>query len=401
MKLNIVGAGMGSVDTLTGEGRAAICEAELIIGAERLFSALPNGCRARLCPAVDTYEVLKIVKSAGEKSVCVLMSGDAGFYSGTKRLIEVLKDYEVGVIPGISSVQYFAARLKRPWQDWKLVSAHGVDECRAVDVVRDNAQTFFLTGGKWTARKICRAILESGLEGIEISVGERLGAEDEWILTGDPEKMAQIDFDDLCVMLVDNPVHRDMVSCGFKDETFLRGEVPMTKSEVRSIVLSKLRLHRGDVVYDVGAGTGSVSVEAALLIPEGHVYSVESNREACNLIEENTRRMCVHNLTCVCGGAPEAFDGLPVPDAAFIGGSKDRFEPIVKRLIDMNPRVRLVATSVTLETLERATATFREIELSDLEIVQVAVNRVRFLGKNSMLTAQNPVFVLSGGGRWK
>ena len=175
----------------------------------------------------------------------------------------------------------------------------------------------------------------------------------------------------------------------------------MTKSEVRSIVLSKLRLHRGDVVYDVGAGTGSVSVEAALLIPEGHVYSVESNREACNLIEENTRRMCVHNLTCVCGGAPEAFDGLPVPDAAFIGGSKDRFEPIVKRLIDMNPRVRLVATSVTLETLERATATFREIELSDLEIVQVAVNRVRFLGKNSMLTAQNPVFVLSGGGRWK
>jgi precorrin-6Y C5,15-methyltransferase (decarboxylating) len=324
------------------------------------------------------------------------MSGDTGFYSGTKKLLEKLEGRDVTVLPGISSVQYLAARLCRSWQDWKLVSAHGKDINPAA-IVRGHAETFFLTGGVLTVPAICKQLSDAGFDGL-VTVGERLGSDREAVRSGTAAEFSALECDKLAVLLVDNPSPRLCISYGLPDEAFTRGSVPMTKSEVRSVILSKLRLMPSDVFFDVGAGTGSVSVEAALLLRNGHVWAFEREAEGCDLIRENAMKLHAANLTCIEGEAPEAFESCPVPNAAFIGGSGGRLEEILKALLKVNPKMRLVVSAVTLETLAEAARAFEHLPIVNTEIVQLSVSHARPVGGYHLMTAQNPVFVFSGEG---
>lgn len=403
MNIYLVGMGMGDAGTLTNEAKEAILEAEVVIGARRLLEALPEGCAGKCYAAVDPAGIIRLLESeAWAAKICILMSGDTGFYSGTKRLMPLLKDYNVRILPGISSVQYFAAKLRRPWQGWRLASAHGRG-CDAPGLVRSHAETFFLTGGQRTVPLLCKQLEDAGLGGCAVAIGWNLGSVREQIRKGTAGGLARLDAADEepAVMLVDNPLPCTAVSSGLPDDVFRRGSVPMTKSEVRCVILSKLRLCANDIVYDVGAGTGSVSVEAALLAGSGHVYAIERESEGCRLIRENARRLGAFNLTCIEGKAPAVFAGLPAPDAAFIGGSGGRLDEILERLLQLNPAVRLALSAVTLETLATAVAAFSRLPLKRAEIVQIAVNRAKHLGEHHLLTAQNPVFILSGTGGQK
>jgi precorrin-6Y C5,15-methyltransferase (decarboxylating) len=398
MLVYLIGMGPGDAGTLTLEAKKAILAAGVVIGARRLLTALPAGCPAQCYAALDPAEIVHLVAvnpQAG--SICILMSGDTGFYSGTKRLLPLLAGYQVKVLPGISSLQYFAAQLRRPWQDWKLVSAHGKD-CDAAGLVRDHAATFFLTGGRWTVPALCKVLKKAGWGDCAATAGENLGSARERIRAGTAAELAQADVDELAVLLVENPRPRRTVSCGLPDSVFVRGSVPMTKSEVRSVILSKLRLCAADIVYDIGAGTGSVSVEAALLVRAGHVYAIEHKPAGCRLIRENAKKLGVFNLTCIAGRAPDVLAGLPPPDAVFIGGSGGRLKAILERLLALNPAVRLVLSAITLETLTAAAESFFHLPLQEVEIVQIAASRARQAGGQHLMRAQNPVFIISGAG---
>ena len=398
MLVYLIGMGPGDAGTLTLEAKKAILAAGVVIGAQRLLAALPEGCPAQRYTAVNPAEIVRLVAMNPQAgSICILLSGDTGFYSGTKRLLPLLADYKVKVLPGISSVQYFAAQLGRPWQDWKLVSAHGKD-CEAAVLVRDHAATFFLTGGRWTVPALCKALKKAGWGDCAVTVGENLGSACERMRAGTAAELAEDDVDELAVMLVENPRPCRRVSCGLPDSVFVRGPVPMTKSEVRSVILSKLRLCAADIVYDVGAGTGSVSVEAALLAKAGHVYAIEPKPAGCRLIKENAKKLGAFNLTCIAGRAPAALAGLPAPEAAFIGGSGGRLRAILEQLLAANPAVRLVVSAITLETLAAATEAFSCLPLQGVEIVQIAVSRARQVGGQHLMLAQNPVFIVSGAG---
>lgn len=398
MDISIVGIGMGSVGTLTVEAKEAIHTAKVIIGAERLVYALPENSGAARYAAIKSDEIVQLIEANAQvESICVLMSGDVGFYSGAKKLLSLLTGYIVNVLPGISSVQYFAAKLRRPWQDWKLMSAHGKD-CDAATLVHGNAETFFLTGGIWTVQALCAQLSNAGLGGCAVTAGENLGSAHERIKTGTATELAQLDFDELAVMLVENPAPRKVVSCGLPDDAFLRGDIPMTKSEVRSVILSKLRLRDTDIIYDVGAGTGSFAVEAALLARYGYVYAIEREPEGCRLIKGNAKKLGAYNLTCIEQEAPDAFEGLSAPDAAFIGGSGGRLNKILEQLLQMNPSIRLTISAVTLETLAEATMAFSRLPIRNVEIVQIAVSRAKHLGEHHLMMAQNPVFIISGVG---
>lgn len=398
MKITVVGMGPGGHQWLNAAARQAIMRADICIGAARLLALLPADCTATRLAAIMPEEIMRQIKEYhGAGEFCLLFSGDSGFYSGAKKLLPLLSGYNVEILPGISSLQLLAARLARPWQDWHLASAHG-RACNAVALVRGHAETFFLTGGKQTARRIYADLAAAGLGACPAVVGERLGNEDERIHSGTVEELASCNYDSLAVLLVENPAPRLAVSGGFPDEAFLRGAAPMTKSEVRAVILSKLRLNSGDTVFDVGAGTGSVAVEAALAVRQGQVYAIESKPEACGLIQENARRFCAANITVVQGTAPQVLCGLPAPKAAFIGGSGGKLPQILAELLKLNPTVRLVISAVTLETLSAATAALAELPVAKVEIVQVAVSRARQLGGHHLLTAQNPVFLISGVG---
>ncbi len=191
---------------------------------------------------------------------------------------------------------------------------------------------------------MCQELVERGLGDVQLSVGERLSYSDERIVTGTAAELAGETFADLSVLLAENPdpVVRPWNGSGLPDGAFLRGDVPMTKEEVRSLALSKLRLEEHHVVWDVGAGTGSVSVECALSCPAGRVYAVEKKDAALALLAENKARFHAVNLEIVAGTAPEALTNLPAPDRVFLGGTSGSLEEILQVVFHKNPAARVV-----------------------------------------------------------
>lgn len=400
-KIFLIGIGMGNAETLTEQARKAVEASDLLIGAERMTNAFPH-YRGDICLEISTDKIMDaILAHPSCQTVAVIFSGDTGFYSGAKKLNQVIEeraaDYETEFIPGISSLQYFCAKLKLPWEDVRVVSLHG-REGNIPGAVRNHKKVFFLTGGDSTVREICRILSENGLSEAVVHAGERLSYPDERIRTGTAASMAEEEFDPLAVLLVENEkvMRQVTVTHGLRDELFLRGQAPMTKSEIRSISLSKLQLRPGDVVYDIGAGTGSVSVEIALQVCEGSVYAVEFEEEALGLIRRNAEKLGAWNLKVVEGKAPEALIDLPVPDRAFIGGSKGNLAGILELLADKNARIRVVVNAITLETMAETVRIFEKMGFEDIDIVQIFSAHGKTVGGSHMMQGHNPVFIISG-----
>ena len=192
----------------------------------------------------------------------------------------------------------------------------------------------------------------------------------------------------------------EIVTPGLPDDAFLRVEgIPMTKSEVRAVALSKLRLTRDAVCWDIGAGTGSVVVEMGRLADRGAVYAIERRAEAAALIGENTRRHRLKNVMMIPGTAPHACKDLPAPTHAFVGGSSGNMGEILALLLQKNPRVRIVAAAITLETAAELTECVRRFGFTEAEVISLQVARSRAAGAYHLMTAQNQVylFVLQRG----
>ena len=396
LRITLIGLGCGTPATVTAEAASALRGASLIIGAPRLLQDLTGlGLSAPRQEAYVAKDILKLIEQASDSggSVCVVYSGDSGFYSGARTLLPLLEGYDVRVCPGISSLQALSARLGRPWQDWTLCSAHGVD-CDAAAAICGGRPVFFLTGGKLGPADLCRQLTEAGLGSLPVVVAERLTADDERIISGPASELAEQSFDTLSVMLAEPAPRLAPRSPGLPDDTFLRAEkVPMTKQEVRAVALSKLAVGPDDLCWDVGAGTGSVAMEMALL--GRSVWAVERNPEAAALLEENRRRLGAWNLHPVTGSAPEALAGFPAPDAVFIGGSGGKLPEILQAVHDKNPKARVCVSAIALESLNKALTALAELGWK-AEVTQVAASRSRDVKGLHMLMAQNPIFLITG-----
>lgn len=400
MNVFIAGCGMGSPTLLTMEAHAALRHCDVIIGSARILESLSAKYEGRKITEAIPTAIAELVRSHPEwKSVCIALSGDVGFYSGAKTLLELLEDHAPVLLQGISTPQYFASRLRRTWQDFRLVSGHG-KECDVLAEVLNHPQVLFLTGGGATAESIIGELMQAGLDDAVVSVGEMLSSPDERITVAPAIDLCEQRFSSPNVVLVDTvkTFTRDVRSPGIPDEEFVRGDVPMTKREVRIQILSQLYLREDAVVYDIGAGTGSVAVEAALVARRGQVFAVESNPAASSLIDANKIKFGTYNIRVVPGSAPDAFQQLPAPDAAFIGGSKGQMKNIIEALLQKNPTVRIVVSAITLETLAEAQDLFKQFALSGVTISQIAASHAKETGAYHMLQALNPVFILAGGG---
>ena len=386
--------GMGaSADTLTAEAREALGRAELVAGAQRLLDALPAGVTAERVPAVRPADVLAAV--AGAQNAAVLYSGDTGFYSGAAGLLARLKEAGIParVLPGLSSVQMLAAALGRPWQDWNLVSAHG-RPCDPVAAVCGGRAAFFLTGtGESGPAALCAQLTAAGLGTLPVTVGENLGLASRRIFAGTAAGAAGERFGPLAVLLAEPAFRLPARTPGWPDETFVRAEgVPMTKRAVRAQVLAQLALCPGETVWDVGAGTGSVSLEMAYANGGAPVWAVERLPEACAVLEANRRRLGGWNVRPVSGEAPAALAGLPAPDAVFIGGTRGRLGPILDAALAANPAARICLTAIALESLAAALDACAARGL-EAEITQIAAAHAA--GRPHLLRAANPVFLIT------
>lgn len=396
-KVVLAGIGPGGPEGMTAEVRRAVREAGCLIGARRMLEAAAQKGQDR-AEAVAPEEVARCIR---ERRACrrftVVLSGDTGFFSGARRLLPLLEDCEVEVLPGLSSLQVLCARLGTSYEDVVPLSLHGRDR----DVVPDvwqNRRVFVLVGGADGMARLCRTLTEAGLGDVRVSVGERLGYPEEKISVGTARELADRSFDPLSAALVENDAARPFTP-GLPDEWFQReqggGGVPMTKREVRSCALSRLALTGDAVCWDVGAGTGSVSIEMALQARSGKVFAVEKKEKALALLEENRRRFHVSNLEIVPGSAPEACRELPPPTHAFLGGSSGNLREIVALLLEKNPRVRIVATAVTLETAAELTRIGKEFSFTEFDAVCINAARSRSAGAFHLMTAQNPVYLFT------
>ena len=364
-----------------------------------MLEAAEGRARIRL-EAVAPGEIAQCIR---ERRDCfrftVVFSGDTGFFSGVKKLLPLLEDCDVKLLPGLSSLQVLCARVGVSYEDVVPVSLHGRD----ADIVPDVAQhrrVFALVGGADGMTKLCRTLVEANLGEVLVTVGERLGYPEERIVAGTAMEMAGQAFAPLSAALIENNGAAPFTP-GLPDEWFQRGGgasgkiVPMTKREVRAVALSQLRPTEKAICWDVGAGTGSVSIEIALQVRSGKVYAVEKNDAALALLRENQERFHVRNLEVISGAAPEICQELPVPTHVFIGGSSGGLREIIALVLAKNPSARIVVTAVTLESIAEMDSIVKYFPFTDVEITAINVSRSREAGDYHLMTAQNPVYLFA------
>ena len=396
MNVTLIGMGSGQPENLTLQGLAALRQADLILGARRLLAVLPAGCTENRAAAYRPDEVAELLQTSGAENAVLVYSGDTGFYSGASSMMEKLEALGVRarVLPGLSSIQLLAAALGRPWQGWNLVSAHG-RTCDPVAECMQGRPTFFLTGGSEDPATLCAQLAAEGFGDVQGVVGQCLGTPEEKLFRGSVKELAAGRFNSLSVLLVEAVEGLPRRAPGLSDEAFERGDVPMTKQEVRAAVLAKLAVRPEDILWDVGAGTGSVSVELALAAPRGRVYAVECRPEGCALIKANREKFRTRNLVLVEGLAPDALSDLPAPDAVFIGGSKGSLAAIVDAALDKNPDARICVSAIALETLSAAVAALTA-KGRTVQVSQIAVSRAKAVGGLHLMMAQNPIYLITG-----
>lgn len=395
--IKVIGIGPGSREWLPPAIDEVVASCEVLLGGERALELFPNfagpsnALSGKLSDSVQTIRLAL----AEEKQVGVLVSGDPGFYSFLPMLKREFPETQIIVYPGISSMQFAFARAGLPWQEAEFLSVHG----RPLDRLPLTIQRplAILTGGKNTPQEVAAYYCRQGIN-LKISVGNLLSyPEEEWSAT-DVQMLTQEKkvYNHAIVILYpgEGVQASEDWGLGIPDEEFIRGKVPLTKAEIRVQVLAKAQIRETDRVLDVGAGTGSLSIESARLARRGLVFAVEEDREAQELILLNQVKFGISNLQLFRGTAPQAFEKIPQVDVCLIGGSNGRLKEILEKA-PLRSGGRLVITAVTLETVGRGLDHLKQQGYQEIDVISIQAVRWKGIENFHMAQAMNPVFILS------
>ena len=401
--LRVIGIGPGRPEWLPPAITELVSNCDILIGGSRALELFPDfsGCQYTLSGNL-AHSLEVIAKALPEKkTIGVLVSGDPGFFSFLPRLKKEFPDERIDVYPGISSLQFAFAKAVLPWQEANFVSVHGRELSVLPRMI--TRPTAVLTGGENTPQKIAQLYLDLGFNP-QIAVGNALTYPEEVWETMDAEHLAQEQtlLKNAVVILYPTIGQNDKLnskqntSCriGIPDHEFLRGKVPMTKAEIRVQVLAKAQIASSDYVVDIGAGTGSISIEAAGLASEGIVYAIEHKPEAQELILANQQKFGILNLQLIPGVAPDVFEKLPPVNVCIIGGSNGRLQEILRN-VPLVEGGRIVITAVTIETMSQGLQLFKDLNYQEIEVVSIQAVRWQPVQTLHMAQALNPVFILS------
>lgn len=398
LQVKVIGIGPGNPELLTGAAKKALSECTILAGDKRMLSQFASS-EKHLYPTIKISDLVALAQKADpDKDILgILVSGDVGFFSLAQTLAGKLPACQVERYCGISSLVYFAAKLGFAWGDAKIVSMHGREQ-NLLQAVREHKKVFALTGGENSVSYLCTELCTHGLGTVQVYVGESLSYPEENISQGTALELAGHTFSSLAVMFILNPAPILKISQGvhgLDDKLFLRGKVPMTKQEVRSVSISKLNPSRDAVIYDVGAGTGSCSVEFALQVPFGKVYAFEQKEEALELLAENKKLFGIENLEIIPGEASVTMKNLPTPQGAFIGGSSGNMSLILDLLYAKNPACRIVINVIALETLSEVITYYKNKAGYTIDVVNIFAAANKKLGRYNLMMSQNPIYVIT------
>ena len=398
MKNKIYVAGMGpGFPTSVTEAALEVCRnASCLIVAKRHEILFPEHKNKILLGELS--ELREIIKKELEKgNVAVAVSGDPGIYSLMAYIKRTMTGEEIIALPGISSLQSIFATAQESWNDACILSGHGkkITSEKLLGSVRKNRKCAFFCGTDKNPSWVCETIKNSSLSGIKVYIGENLSYPEERISVGSPEELAGGEYDSLSIMVIINENFVPHRSSRPKDDEFIRTEVPMTREEVRSVVTDKLEIGPESCIWDLGAGTGSVTVACALQADEGSVYAVEKKHEAVELIKKNIEKFRLCNVTVYEGNALEKLGELPLPTHVFIGGSGSELEAVLRYIAELGNGIKVVVTGVTLKTNAVAYEVLTGSKYRNFDAVQLSVSKARKLGSSHIMTAQNPITIMS------
>ncbi|MBC2711480.1 MAG: precorrin-6y C5,15-methyltransferase (decarboxylating) subunit CbiE [Desulfosarcina sp.] len=398
--VTIIGMGV-SPDDLTSRQRSTIEAADILVGGKRLIDHFGHlACQRRV---ID-----RDLKGLGDflqekmpnNTIVVLTSGDPLFFGIGAFLARRLGAGQVHILPNISAVAVGFARLGEPWQDVRVVSLHGRNHTGELlrrlaggDTVA--VYTDPTHGPEWLAD----ILVENAFSDVTMCVLERLGMEDEKITRIMPAEARAMTFSDLnLVVLKPDPIRQTVPALfpGMPDHRFAHEKGLITKAEVRAVSLSRLRLFDRAIFWDLGAGSGSVSIEAGLFIIRGEIYTVEQKAERIRQIRENRSRFGIGNMKVIHSHLPEGLARLPDPDRVFIGGGgKDLTDIIQMAANRLKPGGIIVVNTVLIANLTAATQALEDLGFN-IDMIQIQVSRATPMPFSHRLEAANPVWIIAG-----
>lgn len=406
-RIHIVGIGDDGLDGLTGHARELVDRAEVLIGTRAMLDKFPGSSAERVPVVGDLEELKKTIADLADRPTVMLAGGDPLFYGIARYLTEAFGKDRFEVVPHVSSMQLAFARVKESWDDAYLSNLATQSLDRVVDSVRTADRAGLFTTEAVSPPVIAEALLDRRIDYFTAYVCENLGTPDETVTQGDLESIREQSFSPMNVMVLvrrhgaaDRPSGSQQRRLfGNPDDLFLQSRPKrglLTPSEVRCIALAELDLTRESVVWDVGAGSGSLAIEAAAIANNGKVFAIEMDAEDYGLMIENAKLFDVPSLVPVHGQAPEAWKDLPDPDAIFVGGS-GRMVPdlVASALTRLNEGGRIVVTVSSPDNLVAVQGKIEAAELrSDVRMINVArgqyqLDRVRF-------ESLNPIFLVLG-----
>jgi precorrin-6B C5,15-methyltransferase / cobalt-precorrin-6B C5,C15-methyltransferase len=406
--IHVIGIDESGPAGLTASELRLVESAELLCGGPRHLALFPNGCSQRFTITADLDALYERLAGSDSTRVVILASGDPCFYGIGPLLVERFGRERVDIHPRASSVALAFARLGIAWQDATVVSVHGRPIEEAIPPALSSTKLAILTDPQHTPSAVASALIAAGMEDCPAFVCERLGGPEERVHKLSISSLLDREFDPVNVLIllpggtgggVQDPTLPSLGEAASRggfgradaDYVAVRGQV--TKAEVRAVTISRLEPWRAAVCWDVGAGSGSVAIESAWLMPAPAVYAVERDPEQIAALRQNLRAHHGTGVHLVEGSAPEALETLPAPDAVFVGGGGRSLLPILQLAAQrLRPGGRLVADFALLESLS-TWQTFAASSGWRHDCSQIAVARAEPLADGHRLAPLSPVFV--------
>ncbi|HEV3168112.1 MAG TPA: precorrin-6y C5,15-methyltransferase (decarboxylating) subunit CbiE [Isosphaeraceae bacterium] len=406
-RIVIVGIGDDGLPGLTEAARRVVADADLILGAPATLRLLGEVAARKVALEADMPTALRQVREAQSARKPVLVnSGDPLFYGIARYLCDRLGKDLFEVVPHVSSMQLAFARVKESWEEAYLTSLAGRPLAAVIDRIRTAEKVGLFSSDDHPPARVARALLDHGIDYFRVYVCENLGSPDERVTQAELTELAKMEFDPLNVMiLIRKPNRPDRASrsgrfrlFGNPDDVFAQSQPKcglITQAEVRSIALAQLDIRPTSIVWDIGAGSGSVAIEAAQLAFQGLVFAIEPEPGDIALIQANAEAFGVPNVRPIAGRAPEALSELPPPDAIFVGGTGRQVGPVLTAAFErLGPGGRIAVNVVTIDSLAAAYQTLRglagQVALWNVSIARgiEQMDRVRF-------EAVHPTFLLA------